>query len=115
MNFLVNSVNIFSRSTLLQKYNITIGANSYTVITSDSFNLDSQYNISSPTITTITQNLKCLIDVRNNYSSFVNSKSGMWYGYLSAGLLLVILILIGKSWQISAFDLTKAIQNYQKA
>jgi len=47
------------------------------------------------------------------YSEFMYENSGGWVGYIVAGLLSVVLIVILKGWQLYKFDLVRAIYNYQ--
>lgn len=87
LTFFSNAVTLFSRSTLLQTYNATVAGTTYTVITSDSFNFESTFN-ATPTLANLQTSIKCLIDVNGTYSSFIHSRSGIWYGYLASGLII---------------------------
>lgn len=82
-----NVVTLFSRSGLLQTYNATISGATYTVITSDSFNFDSTFN-ATPTLSNLQNSMKCLIDGNGTFSSFVHSRSGIWYAYLASALII---------------------------
>lgn len=112
------AVELFSQSRLLQPYNVTIGNATYPVVTADSFALDTALNNTGRTLTGLTTGLNCLVDNKSLYSNF--AESGMWYGYLSTGLILSrtaycnqVIILFVKAWQLHIFDLMKAVNNQQ--
>lgn len=108
--------NLFSHTRLFSKVDVNIMGTTQTVIT-DNLNhfwqVYNSYNTNNDTsLSTLQNQMGCVIDNQNVYYEFVRPASPHWYMYLVLSLVLMFLILIIKAIQTCLYSTTDAGFHY---
>lgn len=113
--YIQNNINFLFNNNLLTSLNVTIATVDYNIITTDKNIFETTYNTTSKTVDSLL-GMGCLINSYEGnpdyYTELVYDGSGGWIGFLVGSILLMVLIMVLKCWQIYKFDLIKMIYNY---
>ena len=112
--YIQSNVMLLANQNILHQHNVTIATVDYPIVTTDTNAFETSFNTTNQTVAALV-GLGCFISGYNgnpNYSELVFDTSSSWIGFVVAGILSLLFIVILKGWQSYKFDLIKAIYNY---
>ena len=113
--YLQNDILLLANQNSLQNYTVKIATENYSIIITDTNSFETTFNTTNQTVSALA-GLGCFMSGYNGnaqYDEFIHTTSSGWIGFITAGLLTFLLILVMKNWQIYKFDIVKAIYNYE--